>query len=234
MLGEIRMRVEVLKSGEVPWHASFGDSAYPKVLGKSGGPWNVLHAIGKGEVLNTLALGLICSVQCPGSIIIKTLDAIRELRDAGITLVGGFHSPMERECLDFLLRGKQPVIVCPAKGLGRPRVSLEWRKAIDQGRLLLASPFADSIRRTTKVQAHTRNQFIAALATAVLIPHASPGGKAEAIAREIVAVDKLLFTFDDPENQTLLALGARPYNIDEVRSVLTNSNRSNTVQTEQP
>ncbi|HQX52209.1 MAG TPA: hypothetical protein PLR25_19980 [Planctomycetaceae bacterium] len=32
----------------------------------------------------------------------KTFDAIRELRDTGVVVAGGFHSPMERECLDFL------------------------------------------------------------------------------------------------------------------------------------
>lgn len=65
-------------------------------------------------------MGLICSVQCPGSIVIKTFDAVRELRDSGIVVAGGFHSPMEKECLDFLLRGEQPVIVCPANSGTRP------------------------------------------------------------------------------------------------------------------
>jgi hypothetical protein len=54
-------------------------------------------------------------VRCSGSIVNKTFDAIRELRDAGIVVVVGFHSPMKKECLNFLLRGEQPVIVCPPK-----------------------------------------------------------------------------------------------------------------------
>jgi hypothetical protein len=135
-------------------------------------------------------------------------------------MVGGFHSPMERECLDFLLRGHQSIIICPAKGLGNPRVPVAWRKAIDVGRLVLVSPFADTVRRTTKAQAHTRNEFVAAIATAMFIPYASPGGQAEAIAREVLTTDKPLFTFDDPENQSLLTLGARPYNVDEIRRIV--------------
>jgi len=58
-------------------------------------------------------------VQCSGIIILKTFDAIRMLRDKGIVVIGGFHSPMERECLDLLQRGNQPVILCSAKGLNR-------------------------------------------------------------------------------------------------------------------
>ena len=59
---------------------------------------------------------IICSVSCPGGVVIKTYDAVRELRDAGVFVAGGFHSPVERGCLDFLLRGAQPVVLCPACG----------------------------------------------------------------------------------------------------------------------
>ena len=182
--------------------------------------FNCERCIGDRSVIGKAIIGFLCSVQCPGSVVIKAFDTIRELRDAGIVIGGGFHSPMERECLDFLLRGNQPVIVCSAKGLGQPRLPAVWRKAIDAGRLVLVSPFADTVRRTTKAQAQTRNEFVAAIATAVLIPHASPGGKAEAIAREVLKTDKPLFTFDVPENQSLLDLGARPYNIDAIRREL--------------
>jgi hypothetical protein len=74
-------------------------------------PWTIthsnsdLHGLGDRTVLRHPCLALICSVQCPGSVVIKTFDAIRELRDAGIVAAGGFHSPMEKECLEFLLRG---------------------------------------------------------------------------------------------------------------------------------
>lgn len=65
-----------------------------------------LYAMGNVAVLQQRLLGLICSIKCPGSIILKTFDTIRALRDAGVTMVGGFLSPMERDCLDILLRGK--------------------------------------------------------------------------------------------------------------------------------
>jgi len=180
--------------------------------------------IGDRTILDRPMVGLICSVQCPGSIILKSFDAVRELRDAGIVVAGGFHSDMERECLIFLLRGKQPVVACPAKGLGNYRLPAAWKTAIDERRLLLVSPFADSVRRTTKAQAQARNEFVATLAAAVIIPHASPGGKAEAIAREVLKADKPLFTFDDAENETLLTAGAKHYDIDGIRATLTSSN----------
>jgi hypothetical protein len=160
-------------------------------------------------------LGLICSVRCPGSIVIKTFDAVRQLRDAGVVVAGGFHSPMEKECLDFLLRGEQPVIVCPPKGLARPRLPREWRAAVDAGRLLVLSPFGLAVTRTTGAQAQARNEFVAALSHAVLIPHASPGGKAEAVGRKswTEASHCLRST---TRNTELLHRGAQPYHIDRL------------------
>ena len=196
-----------------------GTSSPPTVRGTSTDAtvWKIkhgdadVHGIGDEAILRRKCLGLICSVQCPGSVVIKTFDAIRELRDAGITVAGGFHSPMEKECLDFLLRGQQPVIVVAAKGMARPRLPEPWQAAINAHRLLLVSPFADDVPRITNANAQVRNEFVARLAAAVLIPHASPGGKAEAVARSVLQRGQPLFTFDDPENKELLELGARPY-----------------------
>ncbi len=183
--------------------------------------------IGNRDLLTRKCVGLICSVKCPGSIVIKTFDAIRALRDAGVTVAGGFHSLMERECLAFLLRGVQPVVVVLAKGLGRPRLPCLWRTAIDAGRLLILSSFEDDVRRTTKAHAQARNEFIVAHAAAVLIPHASPGGKAEAVARSALDRGKRLFTFDDEENQGLIQAGAAPFGIAETLKTIQDAAASN-------
>ncbi len=71
-----------------------------------------LYAMGDIGLLRTDLLGLVGSVRCPGSVVLKTFDAVRGLRDGGVALVGGFHSPMERESLDILLRGRRPVVLC--------------------------------------------------------------------------------------------------------------------------
>ena len=182
-----------------------------------------VHGLGDQSILSRSFLGLVCSVQCPGSVVIRTFDAIRELRDAGVVVAGGFHSPMEMECLEFLLRGEQPVVVVLAKGLQQSRLPGSWRKAVVARRLLVLSPFPDSVRRTTKVAAQARNEFVAGYATAVLIPHASPAGKAEAIARNVRERRRPLFTFDDNANENLHQLGAQGYNLEAIRRVLVRS-----------
>lgn len=219
-------RLRAARAGaERYWSIKSDDAANPTHSKTT--PWPVLNGLGNRGILRRSCLGLICSVQCPGSVVIKTFDAIRELRDAGIPVVGGFHSPMEKECLDFLLRGEQPVIVVLAKGLGRPRLTESWLTALDADRLLVLAPFGDGVRRITKAHAHCRNEFIAAHATAVLIPHASPGGKAEAIARTVLEHGKTLFTFEDERNQYLLQLGATRFGIAETVRTIQNDSSNN-------
>src|SRR3990172_12688000 len=76
-----------------------------------------LWAIGKLEILAEHKVGLFCSVRCPGNAIFGAYDTARKFRDEGVTVVSGFHSPIEKECLRILMRGKQPIIICLARAL---------------------------------------------------------------------------------------------------------------------
>jgi predicted Rossmann fold nucleotide-binding protein DprA/Smf involved in DNA uptake len=117
---------------------------------------------------------------------------------------------MEKECLAILLRGQQPVIICPARGLAVLRIGQIARRAIKEGRLLVLSPFADDIRRTTAAQAVQRNNLVAALADAVWVPHAAPGGKTWLTVRAALECGQPVFTLDDEANKTIHEIGAQP------------------------
>lgn len=159
---------------------------------------------------------LSCSVRCPGELILKTYDLARALRDAGTPVVGGFHTPMEKECLRLLLRGQQPVIVCAARGIENMRIPAEWRQPLDAGRLLVLSPFTSSQRRATADSSEIRNDFVASLASQVLIAYAASGGKTEAFARKVLDSGKPLLTLESSRNANLVALGAREVSVEYV------------------
>lgn len=168
-----------------------------------------LTAMGNLDALLGKKLALFCSVRCPGLLIVKTYDLARALRDKGVTVIGGFQSPMEKECLELLLRGKQPVIVCPARGLGHMRMPSAWRAALAEDRLLLLSPFEENIRRPTAELAMARNEMVAAIADEVLIAYAESGGGTEDLVKKALGWGKTVLTLDASENAGLLALGAR-------------------------
>ena len=195
------------------------DSRFPpEVRRRLGRDWlRSIAVFGDLGILRHRRLGLICSVRCPGSVVLKTYDATRELRDAGVVVAGGFHSPMEKECLQILLRGCQPVIVCPAISIERMRIPSELKKPLEEGRLLFLSPFPEKERRVTKKNAAHRNRFVAALADKVFVPHAEPSSKTEQLCREIISWKKPLYTLDDRTNANLIRMGAVPIGPQDVR-----------------
>jgi predicted Rossmann fold nucleotide-binding protein DprA/Smf involved in DNA uptake len=168
-----------------------------------------LHAIGALDILARPLLGYFCSSRCPGSVILRAYDLARELREMGIPVVSGFHASIERECLRLLLRGGQPIVVCAARSLARMRVPAEWRQPIAEGRLLILSPITGNDHRPTAEHAAVRNQFAAALASAVLVAHAAPGSKVERLCAAVIERRQPLLTLDDPVNGELIARGAR-------------------------
>lgn len=143
----------------------------------------ILTALGAVASLSQPKTALFCSVRCPGDAILRAYDTARKLRDECVSVISGFHSPVEKECLRILLRGKQPIIICLARSLEKIRIPAEWRRALADERLLLISPFEKRPRRPTTESSHQRNELVAALSDEAIIIHAEPGGSVERITK---------------------------------------------------
>ena len=89
---------------------------------------------------------------------------------------------------------------------GRP---VDGRRALTDGRLLMVTPFPDTVRRITTETATIRNRLATDMADAVVVAHAAPGSKMEALCRDILAAGKPLYTFAHAANAALLDAGAR-------------------------
>ena len=152
---------------------------------------------------------LFCSSKCPAEIILKTHDLAQQFQKSGRPTIGGYHSPVEEECLRVLLRGSQPVIVCPARSIENMRLRTEWKQGLSERRLLILSIFDSKYRRSTADLARKRNAFVAALADKIFIAHASEVGKTLQFAHRVLEWGKPLFTFDTQANKSLFQLGAQ-------------------------
>ena len=177
---------------------------------------DTITAIGNLDILRHSSTAFFCSTKCPGDLIVKTYDLAQILRDAGMTVISGFHSPMECECLTILLRGAQPVIVCPARSINNMRINKEYKKPLKNGRLLFLSPFDENQQRISAKRSHYRNLFVAALSAVIFVAHAGPASKTEAFCKEILSWQKPIYTFESDYNKNLIKMGARPVNIDNV------------------
>jgi predicted Rossmann fold nucleotide-binding protein DprA/Smf involved in DNA uptake len=196
-----------------------GDARYPAALALQLADHTpaAITAWGNLANLQRKMLALFCSVKCPGTLILQAYDVACALRDAGVTVIGGFHSPMEKECLKVLLRGTQPVIVCPPRSIEGMHLPAAWRAPLAAGRLLVLSPFTAHQRRPTADLAQARNRFVASLADEILVAHAAPGGKTEEFAATIASWGKPLYTLQSDDNVGLLRLGARAITPDDLR-----------------
>jgi predicted Rossmann fold nucleotide-binding protein DprA/Smf involved in DNA uptake len=188
------------------------DSNCPAALQKDEIPSNfsTFWVIGNLDILDTNLLGVFCSIRCPGNIILNTYDCMRILRDCGVVVVSGFHSPIEKDCLDILLKGTQPIVVCPARGIVRMRIPSVWKKPIDQGRLLVLSPFDERQKRPTVSTAQQRNHLVAKIGRNFFIPYADAGSKTEQLGREIIESGGTVYTLTSASNDGLIHAGAKP------------------------
>jgi predicted Rossmann fold nucleotide-binding protein DprA/Smf involved in DNA uptake len=200
------------------------DPYFPERVQRGGliSPYPYLSAIGNLKILESRLLGFFCATRCPGNVIVHTYDLARALRDSGISVIGGFHSPMEKECLSILLRGDQPLVVCPARGIERMRLPVIWRAPLAEGRLLILSPFATQYRRPTAALAEQRNRLVAVLSATIFVAHAGAGSRITRLCSDMIAQNKPVFTFDLPDNAHLVQLGARAQSVQTLLPSLRN------------
>jgi predicted Rossmann fold nucleotide-binding protein DprA/Smf involved in DNA uptake len=146
-----------------------------------------LSALGNLDLLALSKTALFCSARCPGDAIIRAYDQAAKWREEGRCVISGFHSPVEKECLRILLRGRQPIIICPARSLVRLRIPAGWEARMAERRLLLLSASSANHRRATAELAARRNELVAALADEVWFAHIAPGGQMDRLANTVAA-----------------------------------------------
>lgn len=161
-----------------------------------------------GNLPDNLAnsLALLSSAKAPASILLAVHDLAQQWRHGALTIISGFHSPVEQEAFEVLLRGPGRIIYCPARGLPK-RLKPVWRTALGAERLTIISPFAETVRRATKETAVMRNRVVAAFADEVLIAYAHPSSSTEQLAKEVLSWGKRVYTLPHGQNAYMQQLG---------------------------
>ena len=128
-----------------------------------------MEYFGNKELLNNYKIGFLCSRKVPAEIILKTYDWAIKQRDEGKCIISGFHSKIEQDVFEILLKGTQPIVMVLARGL-KKRWNKEITKAVDDNRLLIIASFKEKIKRVTSDNAKKRNELILSLSDEVFIP----------------------------------------------------------------
>ncbi len=142
--------------------------------------------VGAGEtaLLAEPLLGLMASRECPGHILIETLDRVSEWVKAGRVIVSGFHSPLEQQVQRSALRRKGRVVKVLARGMTDYRPTAEEREPLAAGRMLVITACPTEVRRTTRDTALARNQLVLALASEIVAPYVAADSPLAALLAE--------------------------------------------------
>ena len=105
--------------------------------------------------------------------VLKCYEWAEKIRDTGTCVISGFQSPLEKDVLKFLLRGKVPIILVLARSLWKT-IPEELRDPVGLGRLLIVSPV--SAPRASAATATARNRWILANCTSLVLGALDPGG----------------------------------------------------------
>ena len=138
--------------------------------------------IGNLELLKLPKTAFLCSRKVPASVVLKCYDWAIEEREAGNCVISGFHSQLEKDVFHYLLKGKQPIIIALARGI-KKNLEPELIRPLEEGRLLIITPFDRSVKRVSSQNAQIRNRLMIDLADRIVIGYASLGGNLQKLVQ---------------------------------------------------
>jgi len=134
-----------------------------------------LRGIGNPALWNGEKLGVLCSRAARA-----TSKAPIQMPEADVYF-GGWHSPQEKETLDWLLKNGRRVIACPAWGIEDSAFAPGVRNALEENRMLILEMRDVS---GNLAAAEARNRFVIEHADTLFTPHVTPGGMLDRLLKE--------------------------------------------------
>lgn len=122
-----------------------------------------METLGNTSLLYRKKIGYFASSKIASLSVLPTLDWAAEVAQReDVAIVSGFHSKMEREVLDFLLRGKCGIICVLARSIYK-QIPDKFLEAYNSGRVLFIAPFKTSATRTSRHLCQQRNEYVASI-----------------------------------------------------------------------
>ena len=137
--------------------------------------------LGDNAIFDNEKTAFLCSRKLPCAALLKIYDWAQTAAANKHCIISGFHTAIEDDVWKILMNGDSPLIWVCARGIPK-KLSAEKTAALQNGKLLIISPFADN--RQTQKLAHQRNLFILENADKIIIGHATANGRLSAAITE--------------------------------------------------
>lgn len=133
-----------------------------------------METLGNTTLLDRRRIGYFASGTIVSLSVLPTFDWATEVsKREDVAIVSGFHSKMEREVLDFLLRGKCGIICVLARSIYK-KIPDKYREAYNAGRVLFIAPFKTSATRTSRHLCQQRNEYAASISDSLVFSSLTP------------------------------------------------------------
>jgi hypothetical protein len=141
-----------------------------------------LRGIGNPALWNGEKLGVLCSRGAGATRATQVSPVPEGAKDFSPVYLGGWHSPKEKEILEWLLKNKRRVIACPAWGITDCAFAPGVRNALEDNRMLILE-MRDVAGNLAAAEA--RNRFVIEHADALFTPHIARGGMLDRLLNEL-------------------------------------------------
>ncbi|MDM8515598.1 hypothetical protein QUF76_05310 [Desulfobacterales bacterium HSG16] len=139
---------------------------------------------GNKKIIKNYKTAFFCSRKCPADIILRSFDWAKNKKGKGECVISCCHSRIEKDVFDILLKGTQPLILVLARGM-KKRWPKEIKKAVEQNRLLVMSPFDKMITHITQETANKRNEIMVNIADEVFLAYATRNGNLDNLLKRV-------------------------------------------------
>ena len=137
---------------------------------------------GNTDLLNQPLVAFFCSRRYASQAVLASYDWATAQRDK--VVISTFHSPLERDVMDFLLQKKQPFIFVLTARMYK-RIPARLQEALDDGRLLLISLQSENVRMYSQDNANRANRYILSLTHDVVFGSIEQGSNTEQLYQSL-------------------------------------------------
>jgi hypothetical protein len=153
------------------------------------GTLSIISTIGSLELLRLKLITLFCSQNVlTMQYLMRTIWLTSFVPRT--TVISGFHTSVEKDMLDILIKGKGPIVICLARGLEGVRISGRLQKRLDEGTMIICSIANLKNKRITSETSVERNKLVAALAVNHIFIHIESRGLLAGLYNKLMTTEQ--------------------------------------------
>ena len=150
-----------------------------------------MDVLGNLELLNCRKIGYFASSKIAILSVLPTLDwAMEKAKREDVAIVSGFHSKMEREVLDILLKGRCDIICVLARSIYKV-IPEKYRDAYAQDRVLFISHSTAKSTMTSRHLCQKRNEYIASISDELVFSSLTPNSSLYSLSLQCKSICRL-------------------------------------------